>query len=177
MGYDPNIHHRRSIRLKGYDYSQAGLYFITINILRRKCLFGTIEHQEMILNDFGIIANQQWEKLPEQFTNIALDVFQVMPNHIHGILLLKNAAPPVGAGLAPTKTTTVGNIVGAYKSQVANLCLKIFKQKHPGEIMGKLWQRNYYEHIVRDEQSFLRIADYITNNPSNWNEDRFYNNE
>jgi putative transposase len=195
MGYDPNIHHRRSIRLKGYDYSQAGLYFITINILRRKCLFGTIEHQEMILNDFGIIANQQWEKLPEQFTNIALDVFQVMPNHIHGILLLKDAAP-VGVGLAPardntiparetrvgtspvpTKTTTVGNIVGAYKSQVANLCLKIFKQKHPGEIMGKLWQRNYYEHIVRDEQSFLRIADYITNNPSNWNEDRFYNNE
>jgi REP element-mobilizing transposase RayT len=82
-----------------------------------------------------------------------------------------------GASPAPTKTITVGNIVGAYKSQVANLCLKIFKQKHPGETMGKLWQRNYYEHIIRDERSFLRIAHYITNNPSNWNEDRFYNDE
>ena len=171
MGYDPNIHHRRSIRLKGYDYSQAGLYFITINIQHRKCLFGTIERREMVVNDFGIIASQEWEKLPEQFTNIALDVFQVMPNHIHGILLL------TGAASCPAKTITVGNIVGAYKSQVANLCLTIFKQKHPGEIMGKLWQRNYHEHIVRDEQSFLRIAHYITNNPSNWNEDRFYTDE
>jgi hypothetical protein len=64
MGYDPNIHHRRSIRLKGYDYSQAGLYFITINIQHRKCLFGTIERQEMVVNDFGIIANQEWENYP-----------------------------------------------------------------------------------------------------------------
>jgi len=204
MAYNPDRHHRRSIRLKGYDYSQAGLYFITINIRHRKCLFGTIIQQEMILNDAGIIASQQWEKLSERFTNIKLDVFQIMPNHMHGILLLNDAAP-VGAGLAPAQQnmihtpaqdntiparndviadgragaspapTIVGNIVGAYKSQIANLYLEIFKQKHPGKIMGKLWQRNYYEHIIRDEQSFLRISDYIINNPSNWNNDRFYN--
>jgi putative transposase len=79
MSYNPNIHHRKSIHLKGYDYSQAGLYFITICVQDRKCLFGKIENDEMILNDAGIIAYQQWEKLPERFINMELDVFQIMP--------------------------------------------------------------------------------------------------
>jgi hypothetical protein len=81
MKYNPQIHHRKSIRLKGYDYSQAGLYFITICVQDRKCLFGKIENDEMILNDFGTIACQQWQKLPQRFTHMELDVFQIMPNH------------------------------------------------------------------------------------------------
>ena len=201
MPYNKNIHHRRSIRLKGYDYSQAGLYFITICLQDRKCLFGEIENGEMILNEFGMMAYQQWEKLPERFTNMVLDVFQIMPNHMHGIIMLTDTvgatlavAPDdntntendavahddsivaIGAGAspAPTNTKTVGDIVGAYKSLVANNCLEIFKQKYPGEIMGKLWQRNYYEHIIRDEQSYQRISDYIINNPKNWKDDKFY---
>jgi putative transposase len=227
MKYNPNIHHRRSIRLKGYDYSQEGLYFITICIQDRKCLFGKIvgaglapapnvgfttvqntglNPTEMELNDFGIVAWEQWQKLPERFTNMELDVFQIMPNHMHGIIMLNagatvgvasnnsvNQNEPVvndgsvadhnsvtddtgaGASPAPTKPSTVGDIVGAYKSLVANDCLEIFKQKYPGKLMGKLWQRNYYEIIIRDEPSYQRISNYIINNPANWNGDKFYN--
>src|ERR1035437_8881183 len=106
MGYNPNIHHRKSIRLKGYDYSQAGLYFITICVQDRKCLFGKIENDEMILNDAGKIADEQWGKLPERFTNMELDVFQIMPNHMHGIILLND----VGATLAVAHdNNAVGN--------------------------------------------------------------------
>ena len=82
----------------------------------------------------------------------------------------------VGAGASPaaTNTKTIGDIVGAYKSLVANDCLKIFKQKYPGKMMEKLWQRNYFEHIIRDEQSYQRISDYIINNPKKWKDDKFY---
>lgn len=182
--YNPNIHHRKSIRLKGYDYSQAGLYFITICVHNRQCLFGEIVNDEMILNNFGNIAHNHWEKLSERFQNFELDVFQIMPNHMHGIIFLTN---PVGAGFTPAPndgapapngvtarvTPTIGDIVGAYKSLVSNECLAIFKQKFPNDYMGKLWQRNYHEHIIRDEQSYHRIANYIINNPQNWKNDKF----
>lgn len=201
MPYNPKIHHRRSIRLKGYDYSQAGLYFITICVHGRKCLFGKIVDNEMVLNDFGTIAYQQWEKLSERFTNMELDVFQIMPNHMHGIIVLNDfvgatlavapndgvapnntvtdnnsVADAKGAGASPAPTTkpkNVGDIVGAYKSLVANECLEIYKTKN--EMMGKLWQRNYHEHIIRDEQSYQRISEYIINNPKNWKADKFHN--
>jgi putative transposase len=251
--YNPNIHHRRSIRLKGYDYAQEGLYFITICVQNRQCLFGKIENDEMILNEYGTIAYNEWIKLPERFSNVQLDVFQIMPNHIHGIIAVGatlavgpdrawvNHAPTdavapdrarvkhvptdtpnndnasndvdapnndnvfndsggsdntnasndgdatnnmdasdIGAPVnrAPT-TTTVGDIVGAYKSLVSNACLKIFKQKwagvNPAPTMGKLWQRNYYEHIIRNESSYHSISNYIINNPAAWKEDKFYN--
>ncbi|MEO9145446.1 MAG: transposase [Ginsengibacter sp.] len=194
--YNPKIHHRRSIRLKGYDYSQAGAYFITICTNDRKCVFGEITNGEMMLNDYGKIANDEWEKLPQRFPNFELDVFQIMPNHMHGIVLLNES---VGAGLAPAQndngatarvapTKTVGDIVGAYKSLVANECLKIFKLNwetvnragvnragvNPAPTMGKLWQRNYYEHIIRNEQSYQTISNYIINNPDNWSSDKFF---
>ena len=211
MNLVSNKHHRRSIRLKGYDYSQAGLYFITICCQDRIWRFGKIENNEMILNEYGQIAFDEWMKLTERFSNFELDVFQIMPNHIHGIFrvgatlavalnadaVAPNAgavAPNVGAvtlnadavtpnvgdidgdmrataRVAPTNTT-VSDIVGAYKSLVANGCLKIHKSKN--EIMGKLWQRNYYEHIIRNEQSYQCISEYIINNPANWQKDKFY---
>lgn len=189
--YNPNIHHRRSIRLKGYNYSQAGLYFITICCQNRICRFGNVVDGEMMLNEFGIVAYNEWVKLSERFSNFELDVFQIMPNHMHGIILLNDIS--VGAGVNPAqndlytqndgkpndnnRTTarvapTVSNIVGAYKSLVANGCLDIFKSQN--ETMGKLWQRNYYEHIIRNEQSYQTIAEYIINNPAKWADDKFY---
>ena len=230
MQYNPRIHHRRSIRLKGYDYSQAGLYFITICCQNMVCRFGTIKNEQMILNGFGQIANNNWLALSERFPNITLDVFQIMPNHMHGIIILndvvgaglapaQNAPAPntpnpnqtnsnqtnpedqnpedqntanfVGAGLAPAQNTdaqtqatmpcetraeanpapTIGDIVGAYKSLVANGCLEIYKSNN--QMMGKLWQRDYYEHIIRNEQSYQTISHYIINNPANWNGDKF----
>ena len=191
MAYNPKIHHRRSIRLKGYDYSQAGAYFITICCEHRICRFGKIENNEMILNELGNIAYNEWAKLAERFANFELDVFQIMPNHMHGIIVLKNM---VGAGftpaqndgmvlgqsqvlgqpqgIAPTTVSTVGDIVGAYKSLVFNDCLEIYKSKN--ERMGKLWQRDYYEHIIRNDQSYQTISAYIINNPSKWGDDKFY---
>ena len=211
MAFNPKIHHRRSIRLKGYDYSQAGLYFITSCCEDRKCRFGHIENNEMILNEFGIIAYNEWIKLTERFSNFELDTFQIMPNHMHGIIVLNDA---VGSGLAPalrsalyssklhkgqaqgnadTNTTgddydmragaspspmnseqppTISDIVGSYKSLVANECLKIYKNKN--EIMGKFWQRDYYEHIIRNQSSYKQISEYINSNPSTWKDDKFY---
>ncbi len=197
--YNPALHHRRSIRLKGYDYSRSGLYFVTICCQDRICRFGKIENGEMVLNDFGKIACNEWEKLPERYPNMFLDVFQIMPNHIHGIIALGNihdTVADVGATLAvasnnntdrvddgatvnmstarvaPTASPTIGAIVGAYKSLVTNKCLEIYKLR--GEYMGKLLQRNYWEHIIRNEQSHQRIANYIINNPANWGNDKFY---
>lgn len=200
MSYNPNLHHRRSIRLKGYDYSQAGAYFITICCHNRKCLFGEIAVGTglapalMTLNKFGQIAYNEWIKLTERFENFELDVFQIMPNHIHGIIVLNNVGTTLavtqnngnnqtdigadivsniraGASPAPTNAT-ISDIVGAYKSLVANGCLEIYKSKN--ETMGKLWQRNYHEHIIRNEQSYQTISNYIINNPAKWNGDKFY---
>jgi len=200
MKYNPKIHDRKSIRLKGYDYSQAGAYFITICCQDRECRFGKIENDQMVLNEFGTIAYNEWNKLPERFSNFELDVFQIMPNHIHGIIVL------VGAGLTPAQLTPAqitpaqndktaeasragasragaspaptGDIIGAYKSLVANECLKIFKSRYaeenPATTMGKLWQRNYYEYIIRNEQSYQTISNYIIGIPSKWKDDKFY---
>lgn len=189
--YNPNIHHRKSIRLKEYNYSQAGLYFITICCKNRICRFGNVVDGKMMLNEFGIVAYNEWVKLSERFSNFELDVFQIMPNHMHGIILLNDIS--VGAGVNPAqndlytqndgktndnnRTTarvapTVSNIVGAYKSLVANGCLDIFKSQN--ETMGKLWQRNYYEHIIRNEKSYQTITEYIINNPAKWVDDKFY---
>jgi len=194
--YNPNIHNRKSIRLKGYDYAKAGLYFITICCQDRICRFGTIEYGEMILNEYGQIAYDEWVKLSERFPNFELDLFQIMPNHMHGIIALvgatlavapnDNNAPNdgnsvvVGAGVNPAPTTTtattttgtISNIVGAYKSLVANGCLDIYKSKN--ETMGKLWQRNYYEHIIRNKKSYQTISKYIENNPTKWADDKFH---
>ncbi len=205
MKYNPEIHHRRTIRLKGYDYSQAGAYFITICCQDRECRFGKIENDEMILNEYGTIAYNEWIELPKRFPNFELDVFQIMPNHMHGIIVLSEH--DVGAGFtraqnssivqnnitnenmvfsekeatvnpAPTITATIGDILGAYKSLVANGCLDIHKQKwagvNPAPYMGKLWQRNYHEHIIRNEQSYQTISEYIINNSAKWNDDKFF---
>ena len=190
MAYNPQIHHRRPIRLKEYDYSRAGLYFITICCQDRNCRFGDITvgasladaqfadaqfaDARMILNEYGTIARDEWEKLPKRFPNVELDVFQVMPNHVHGIIVL-NEPPTVWAGASwagASPAPTVGHIIGAYKSLVAKACLDICKSKN--EMLGKLWQRNYYEHIIRSEPSYRTISDYIINNPAKWKEDKFY---
>ena len=220
MKYNPEIHHRSSVRLKGYDYSRAGLYYITICCADRICRFGNIgmnfvgaglapAHDSnapahlnapaptMILNEYGLIACDEWIKLPQRFHNMELDIYQIMPNHIHAIIILND--PVVGAGLAPAHDSnapahlntpsqnvmdvsdnragvnpapTIGVIIGVYKSLVSNACLEIFKSRN--EKMDKLWQRNYYEHIIRDEISLYNISEYIVNNPLNWGKDEFF---
>lgn len=168
------------------------MYFITICCQDRVCRFGDVENGDMILNEFGQIANDEWIKLADRFENFELDVFQIMPNHMHGIIKLNE--PVVVSGFTPDTATdqpdqsspnapinnkinnnkpTISDIVGAYKSLVSNACLDIYKFRN--QMMGKLWQRNYYEHIIRDEKGYRNIANYIVNNPQKWEEDKYYN--
>lgn len=182
MKYNPLIHHRRSIRLKDYDYSKAGAYFITICCEDRIHRFGKISGNEMILNQSGTIAYNEWINLSDRFSNFELDVFQIMPNHMHGIIVLSDIT--VGAPLAVAQeedtlnratargAPTIPDIVGAYKSIVSNACLQLFKSHD--KTMGKLWQRNYYEHIIRDESAYNNISNYIINNPTKWDENKFH---
>jgi putative transposase len=311
--YNPAIHKRGSIRLKGYDYSQAGLYFITICVQDRELLFGKIENGEMILNDAGEMVQTEWEKLPERFANIELHEFCVMPNHFHGILEIVSGAAvgatlvvarngtavpnepiarngtavpnepiarngtavpnepiarngtavpnepvaqnetavpiepiaqnetavpnkpidqngidtpnePIGdtpgkngtgqslmgattrraitdgaitdgattdgatkegatTRVAPTAATvvcptgkTVGDMIAAFKSITTVEYIRGVKNSDWQPFKGKLWQRNYYEHIIRDEQAYEKICDYITCNPGRWPADKFYRN-
>jgi len=178
-------HHRRSIRLKGYDYSQEGLYFITICVQGRACLFGEIENGKMVLNAAGKMVELEWLKLPERFKNIELHEYMVMPNHFHAILeIVENGMVNTKGqpqGIAPTTTTptnvngkTVGEMVGAFQSIVTVNYIRGVKSLRWEPFNGKLWQRNYWEHIIRDEQSYQRISEYIINNPAKWDDDKLY---
>lgn len=192
MTYNPNIHHRRSIRLKEYDYSQNGAYFVTICVQNRECLFGEIVDGEMVLNDAGEIIKTEWEKLPQQFSNIELDVFAVMPNHFHGIVMIQNennvGVPLVGTqndgqpqlqtgqpqGIAPTGKNTIGDIIRAFKSLTTNEYIHGVKTKKFPPFEKPIWQRNYHEHIIRNEKSLETIQNYIINNPVKWQDDKFF---
>jgi putative transposase len=173
--YNPAIHRRRSIRLKGYDYSQNGLYFITICTYNRECLFGEIIYRKIILNDAGKIADECWLKIPEHFPNAVLHEHVVMPNHVHGIIELANVVgvqnfeplPPPKNQFQHIIPRSIGSIVRGYKIGVT----KYFRDNTD---IYRVWQRNYHEHIIRNEQSYWRISEYIINNPDAWENDKFY---
>ncbi|MDO8281622.1 MAG: transposase [Thermodesulfovibrionia bacterium] len=181
MTYNPDIHHRRSIRLKEYDYSQAGAYFVTICTASRECLFGIIEDAQMKMNDAGKMVQNVWHELPGRFSEIHLDEFIIMPNHIHGIILLVGA-PLVGArfskedraGTRPAPT--LGDIIGAFKSITTHSYTEGVKQQQWQRYSDKLWQRNYYEHIIRSEPELNKIREYIVNNSLRWETDENYKN-
>ena len=169
MKYNPNNHHRRSIRLKGYDYSQAGLYFITICTRDRLCLFGTIENEGMILNDAGRLAEHCWMEIPEHYPETQLHEYVIMPNHIHGIAGVQNVEPllPRQNKYQKIIPRSIGAIIRGFKIGVT----KWFRQN---TTIRTVWQRNFYEHIIRDYESYLKIAEYIHTNPVKWREDKYY---
>jgi putative transposase len=238
-GNHKGLPRRKSIRLKGYDYSQAGLYFITICCQDRACLFGDVVDGKMILNEAGTMIKTEWLKLPERFKNIELHEYAIMPNHFHGILEIieatvgaplvvaqnetaaqndgnaekqtgqpqgiaekqtgqpqgiaekqtgqpqgiaeKQTGQPQGIaekqtgqpqGIAPTKT--VGDMMDAFKSITTVEYIRGVKTLNWHPFHGKLWQRNYWEHIIRDEHSYQRISKYIFSNPANWSDDKFF---
>ncbi|MBK7888536.1 MAG: transposase [Bacteroidetes bacterium] len=176
MPYIPHLHHRRSIRLKGYDYSQEGLYFITICQQDRECLFGEIVDGEMLLNDAGKMVDDVWLKIPERFPHVLLHEYIIMPNHFHAILEILGSAPAVRATLvvAPDKAAALGDILGAFKSISTVEYIQGVKKCGWPTFNGKLWQRDFFDHIIRNERSFHRISRYILNNPKNWKGDKFY---
>lgn len=191
--YNPHIHRRRSIRLKGYDYTQKGLYFITICVRHRQYLFGNIVHGTMIHNDAGRMVENEWLKLPKRFTNIRLHEYIVMPNHFHAILEIVGATLVVAQtddaeamkrqpqSIAPTIITndtygkSVGDIVGAFQSIVTVEYIRGVKHLGWQPFHGTLWQRNYWEHIIRNERAYRNNSQYIVNNPAQWENDRLSN--
>lgn len=217
MRFNPKYHNRKSIRLKGYDYSQGGLYFITLGCKDRAHLFGFVENGEMQLNPYGKIAFIEWAATEEIRDNCRIHEQIVMPNHIHGIIeiLFKKGtdkSEPKTKFRSPSHT--IGSVVRGFKIATIRkikdyIIEKEGKRKdseditqNTGELstgelskgelsMGelqfapttkkiiqlnfKIWQRNYYEHIIRDEKAYQNISKYIINNPKNWKEDKFYN--
>jgi len=176
MIYDPSLHRRRSIRLKGYDYSQAGAYYITVCVEDRSCLFGDILDGNMRLSAVGDMIASEWLALQSRFPNVELDEYIVMPNHMHGIIVINSDY--VGAGIAHAKdwaTTrvapTLGDMLGAFKSSVTVNYIRGVKQLGWPRFRGRLLQRNFYEHIIRDERDLNRIREYIAKNPALWDED------
>ena len=167
---DPKKHHRRSIRLPGYDYSQAGAYYVTIVSYQRDCLFGEILNKEMISNEFGKIADECWHAISGHFTFVELGANVIMPNHVHGIIVIRDdgrgtiyRAPTVEKFGKPIEGS-LPTIVRTYKAAVTR---RIGRELNATGI----WQRNYFEHIIRDEKDLQNKTDYINANPSLWDED------
>ena len=182
--YYPNNHHRRSVRLGRYDYSQAGAYFVTLVTQGRECLFGEVEDCKMRLNEAGEMARAVWGRLPDRFPNVEVENFVVMPNHIHAIVVISDVgAPLVGAqsytpgtaskhnGATTRVAPTLGEVIGAFKSLTTVEYTRGVRNEGWPAFQKRLWQRNYYEHIVRSDDSLLRIIEYIITNPANWDQD------
>ncbi|MDZ7371262.1 MAG: transposase [candidate division KSB1 bacterium] len=183
--YDPTRHHRRSIRLKGYDYTQPGAYFITICTHERAHVFGAVADGTMRLNDAGRIAAQCWRDIPAHFPHVKLDAFVIMPNHVHGVLWIMDdddngddvgarhaaplpaAAPPHTEQFGKPVPGSIPTVVRSFKS-AATQRINAWRGT-PG---APIWQRNYYEHIIRDERALNAIRCYIQENPLRWHLDR-----
>ena len=190
--YNPGKHHRKSIRLNEYSYSQDGLYYTTICIQNRHCLFGEIIDKKMILNNYGKIAMQCWQKISQHFLNAVLHEYIIMPNHIHGIIEIRSSDTSATVGArhalpyiynAASKNScslpenpnrfqnqgknTLSAVIGSFKSAVS-------KQIHEHNYIGSIWQRNFWEHIIKDEQSYKNISQYIIDNPADWADDELY---
>ncbi len=182
--YDPDRHHRRSIRLPGYDYASAGGYFVTICAQDRECLFGEVVDGEMRLNDAGRMVEAVWESLPERFPGLVLDILVVMPNHVHGVIFLDGDAhgdgvqgdhkdrPYTARHAAGTGHGTVSRIMQAFKSITATEYVRGVKEQGWPAFGGRVWQRNYYEHVIRNDEDLDSIREYIANNPARWHLDR-----
>ena len=170
--FDPQKHHRRSIRLRGYDYSSGGAYYITIVTQGRECLFGEIVAREIHLNEYGEVIQKWWNEIPIHFPNVELGAFIIMPNHIHAILWIheqqakryavqQNKTIP---GKNGTARDSLGSIIQNYKSVTSRLAKERFGIK-------PLWQRGYYDRVIRNERELAAITEYIIANPANWSKD------
>jgi putative transposase len=182
MRYDPQKHHRRSIRLKGYDYTQPGAYYVTLCTKRKQCLFGDVVKGEMRLNSLGHIAFTCWQAIPNHFPHVELDAFVIIPNHLHGILVITDTLVRARHCRAPTielcdiSTTeqfgrpvrgSIPTVIRTYKAAVTIRINRICNTKGTSLI----WQRDLYEHINRDEESLHTIRQYIVENPWRWTDD------
>jgi putative transposase len=175
MRYDPFKHQRRSIRLQGYDYTLGGAYFVTICTQDREYLFGEIVDSEMRLSEIGRVVEEEWIKTATVRKNVGLDAFVVMPNHIHGIVVIVDEDKPIDVGAqrrcAPTPLGVAAGSLGAIIRSFKSVVTKRTNQIRDTRSVC-VWQRNYHEHIIRDDKDLDRIRLYIVDNPANWETDQ-----
>lgn len=169
MPYDPAKHHRHSIRLRGYDYATAGAYFVTICTHGHAKLFGEICNEQMVQHAAGAMIGDIWEALPKRFVNMSfvnmsIDTYVVMPNHFHTVVLLHQHAD------APK----LGDIIGTFKSLTTRAYREGMRDSGWPAFRLRLWQRNYYERIVRSDESLQHIREYIATNPARWKDDALH---
>lgn len=174
MKHDPEIHHRRSQRLAGYDYRQNGAYFVTLCTHARECLFGDVVDGTMELSPLGDIVLDGWLWTPVVRPDVSLDAYVIMPNHLHGIIVLhrhgqylgdvdlRPGSPPAGP-----MSGSLGAIINQVKSTSARRINRL-----RGLTGAPVWQRDYHDHIVRNESDLDRIRAYIEDNPARWRDDR-----
>ncbi len=173
MKYDPAIHYRQSIRLKGHDYSEPGYYFVNICTKNGMSVLGEVENAEVHLSPLGKIVDVCWREIPNHYPLARLESSQIMPNHIHSIVTITEPCRD-GACPVPTeartivKKNTLGDIIGSFKSAAT-------KSIHEaGHFVGRtIWQSRYYDHIIRDSISLYFIQQYIELNPLMWEYSRF----
>ncbi len=186
MIFDRHKHHRRSIRLPGCDYAQPGVYFVTLCTYGRECIFGTVEDGAVRLNEWGRVARDEWLRSAALRPGIILDAFVIMPNHLHGIIIFtpesQRAGTAVGAhSCAPLPRTplphsplrrkprSLGSFVASYKATTTRRINRL--RDTPG---ARLWQRNYFERVIRDDDELARGRGYVAANPGRWAEDDYY---
>ena len=170
MNIHSNDHHRRSIRLKNYEYAQAGAYFVTICTQNRECLFGEVKDGIMLLNDAGQMIERWWLELPSKFPALRLDCYVIMPNHLHGIICIEENVGPVrhqGAHIG----APLPMMVQWLKTMTTNEYIRGVNSGAFQPFDRRVWQRNYYEHIIRNEIELDTIRNYIVSNPLNWSDD------
>ena len=180
------IKQRKTIRLKKYNYSDAGWYYVTICTQNMECLFGDIIDNQMNLNQFGKIVKQYWLEIQKHFNNIELDEYIIMPNHVHGIVVIRNAKPFVGNdhrvvpfnnqvghdGPTLRNTQLLFRIIQWFKTITTNVYIKGVKNKQYPRFNKRIWQKSFYDHVIRNEFDLNRIRQYIRDNPLNWDNDR-----
>ena len=189
MTYDSTRHHRRSIRLRGYDYRQAGAYFVTICTQNRQYLFGDVVDGQTVLNGPGEMVDTVWCQLPQHYPGVQVDAFVVMPNHIHGISILlvgagapacpgrpQGVAPTDGdpgrpQGVAPMEMMSLSDVMHRFKSLTTARYRQGVVQGGWPPFRGRVWQRNYHERIIRDDEELGRIRQHIVDNPARWMQD------
>lgn len=186
MRFNPDIHRRQSIRLRGFDYGSTGAYFVTIVTQGRECVFGDVVGGHMVLNDVGRMVWDVWNDIPGQYPGVDVDTFVVMPNHAHGIIWIRTDGVGAGPracpgqeqsrhagqpqGVAPTPMSLF-DAVHRFKSfTTARYRFGVAEHGWP-PFPGRLWQRNYWEHVIRNEQSLHAIRQYIADNPAIWETD------
>jgi len=200
MSLYKNKYRVESTRLKGWDYSRPGFYFITICVKNKKCIFGRIKNGEMVLSEAGKISSKYWSTIPEHFPFVRLDQYIIMPNHIHGIIEIQSA--PVNNNSIPVETPNLGvsksnkadvetpNLGVSTANKIDGRMIVQWKPKSIGVIINQYkrictieirkqmpsfcWQSRYYDHIIRTEEELNRIREYIMHNPMKWSDDEYF---